>query len=51
MVIGKATVSITGYQENYWVFVRKLSIPWIFISVVGVAMIYFARQLGFLVIG
>jgi CitMHS family citrate-Mg2+:H+ or citrate-Ca2+:H+ symporter len=50
-VIGKATVSITGYRGNYWQFVKKLIIPWIFISAVGVAMIYFARQLGFLVTG
>jgi hypothetical protein len=50
-VIGKATVSITGYQGNYWLFVRKLIVPWLFITVTGVAMIYFARQLGFLVTG
>jgi CitMHS family citrate-Mg2+:H+ or citrate-Ca2+:H+ symporter len=47
-VIGRATVSITGYQGNYRQFVKKLIIPWMFISAVGVAMIYFARQLGFL---
>ena len=50
-VIGRATVSITGYQGNYWQFVKKLIVPWIFISAVGVAMIYFARQLSFLVSG
>jgi CitMHS family citrate-Mg2+:H+ or citrate-Ca2+:H+ symporter len=49
-VIGRATVSITGYQGNYWQFVKKLIIPWIFISAVGIAMIFFARQLGFLAI-
>jgi len=48
-VIGRAAVSVTGYTGQYTNLIKKLIVPWIVISLVGVGMIYFARSLSFLV--
>ena len=49
-ILGRATVDTVGYDGSYSSFLKKLIIPWIVISVVGLSMIVFANSFSFLLI-
>jgi CitMHS family citrate-Mg2+:H+ or citrate-Ca2+:H+ symporter len=48
-LIGRLSVMVSEYEGSYWSFLRTTWIPWIIITVVGLAMVIFSAELDFLV--
>jgi len=48
-LIGRLSVMVSEYKESYWSFLKSTWIPWLVITVVGILMVIFSADLGFLV--
>ncbi|MFW6123991.1 MAG: C4-dicarboxylate ABC transporter [Acidobacteriota bacterium] len=48
-LIGRLSVMVTEYKKSYWSFLKSTWLPWIVITIVGILMVVFSTQLGFLV--
>lgn len=48
-LIGRLSVMVSEYEGPYWTFLKRTWIPWLVITVVGILMIVFSADLGFLV--
>jgi hypothetical protein len=48
-LIGRLSVMVSEYKGTYWDFLKTTWLPWIFITVVAVLMIWFSAKLAFLV--
>jgi hypothetical protein len=48
-LIGRLSVMVSEYKGSYWDFLKTTWLPWIFITAVGVGMIWFSAKLAFLV--
>lgn len=49
-IIGRLTIDTVDYKESYISFLKKCTIPWIIITVVGICLIVFSNSLKFLLI-
>jgi len=50
-LIGRLSLMVSGYEGDYWRFLRQTWIPWLIVTTVGLLMIIFSSKLSFLVIG
>lgn len=50
-LIGRLSLMVSGYEGDYWRFLRQTWIPWLVITTVGLLMVIFSSKLSFLVIG
>lgn len=48
-LIGRLSVMVSEYKGSYWTFLRSTWLPWIVITIVGIAMVVFSANLEFLV--
>ena len=48
-LIGRLSVMVSEYKGSYWEFLKTTWIPWLFITAVGVLMVWFSAKLSFLV--
>ena len=48
-LIGRLSVMVSEYKDSYWTFLRSTWLPWLVITAVGILMIKFSTDLGFLV--
>ncbi len=48
-LIGRLSVMVSEYKGSYWTFLRSTWLPWIVITIVGIAMVVFSARLEFLV--
>jgi len=48
-LIGRLSVMVSEYKDSYWTFLRSAWLPWIVITIVGIAMVVFSARLEFLV--
>jgi hypothetical protein len=47
-IIGRLTVDVTGYKDSYMQFLKACIIPAIIMIVIGMLMVIYSKQLGFL---
>ncbi len=47
-LIGRLSVMVSDYKDSYWSFLKKTWVPWIVITIVGILMVRFSHELGFL---
>jgi CitMHS family citrate-Mg2+:H+ or citrate-Ca2+:H+ symporter len=47
-IIGRLTVDVVGYRENYIKFLNSCAIPAVIIMIIGTLMVVFSRELSFL---
>jgi CitMHS family citrate-Mg2+:H+ or citrate-Ca2+:H+ symporter len=47
-IIGRLTVDVTGYKDSYVQFLKACIIPAIIMIVIGMLMVIYSKQLGFL---
>jgi CitMHS family citrate-Mg2+:H+ or citrate-Ca2+:H+ symporter len=48
-LIGRISVMVSDYKGSYWDFLKTTWLPWLFITAVGVLMVWFSAKLAFLV--
>ncbi|MCP2620283.1 C4-dicarboxylate ABC transporter [Candidatus Aminicenantes bacterium AC-334-K16] len=48
-LIGRLSVMVTEYKENYWRFLKSTWLPWVVITIVGILMVVYSNKLEFLV--
>jgi len=48
-LIGRLSVMVSNYKGSYWTFLKSTWLPWIIITIVGILMVIYSAQLGFLV--
>jgi CitMHS family citrate-Mg2+:H+ or citrate-Ca2+:H+ symporter len=48
-LIGRLSIMVSKYEDSYWSFLKSTWLPWIIITIVGILMVYFSSDLGFLV--
>ena len=48
-LIGRLSVMVSDYKGSYWSFLKTTWLPWIVITAVGILMVIFSTELGFLV--
>lgn len=48
-LIGRLSVMVSEYKGSYWEFLKTTWLPWLFITAVGVLMVWFSARLSFLV--
>ncbi len=48
-LIGRLSVMVSEYKGSYWSFLKATWLPWIVITLVGILMVIFSTELGFLV--
>jgi len=48
-LIGRLSVMVSDYKGSYWEFLRTTWLPWLFITIVGILMIWNSAKLAFLV--
>jgi hypothetical protein len=47
-IIGRLSVSVTGYKDSYGKFLKQCIVPAIIICIIGTLMVIYSKQLGFL---
>lgn len=48
-LIGRLSVMVSEYKGSYWEFLKTTWLPWLFITIVGILMVFFSTKLAFLV--